>query len=417
MIYPRKLKKHLLGNLDNELILVITGMRRVGKTYLLQDIYNEIQSENKLIFDLERDADLLLFKENSYAGIERNLQQRGLHLLKKAPGEVVDLKHRAYIFIDEIQYYRKLTSILKYLVDHFQIKFIVTGSSSFYLKNYFSESLAGRKLVFNLHSLDFGEYLLFKGEQSLENKTELGELIQLHTEYISSHYEDLFMQYLQSGGFPQVVLAKSRQDWHSILHEVIASYISIDVRTMTDIKKTDDFRKLISLLIPRVGQKLDISKLSRITGLARETIARYLAFMEDTFVIGLVRPYSKSPDREISSVPKLYFSDHGLAGALGGLSDGQRLENYVYCQLKNFYQLNYYQRKSGPEIDFIVNKKTGVEVKSFGDESNLYKLSRLSHSIGLKNYFIVAQKQSNVPSELILPAYLLGFLEMSPIYI
>ena len=65
----------------------------------------------------------------------------------------------------------------------------------------------------------------------------------------------------------------------------------------------------------------------------------------------------------------------------------------------------------------IVNKKTGVEVKSFGDESNLYKLSRLSHSIGLKNYFIVAQEQSNVPSELILPAYLLGFLEMSPIYI
>ena len=415
MIYTRKLKKELMRNMNSDLILVVTGMRRVGKTYLLQDIFNGLKTANKIFFDLERDKDLSLFKENNFTGIERNFKQRGINLISKQPGDLINTAQRAWIFIDEIQYYRKLTSILKYFADHFQVKFVVTGSSSFYLKNYFSESLAGRKKVFNLYPLDFSEYLQFQGKENLECKKSLSELMNLHTHYINDEYVEDFNQYLRIGGFPQVVLAKSEQDQKEILQDILTSYLAIDVQTLADIKKIDDFRKLIYLLPARVGQKMDISKLSRITGLARETVANYLALLQNTFVISLIKPFSRSPDREISSVPKLYFSDHGLAGELGELSEGQRLENYVYSQLKNHFKLNYFQRKSGAEIDFIADKKIGIEVKIFGDSNNLSKLERLSISLKLPEYYLVTKKAEPHLVNPIIPAYLLGFLDRYPL--
>lgn len=152
MIFPRKIQERLTKCIDEPEIVVLTGMRRVGKTTLYQSIFRSIESKNKAFFDLENPIVQKVFEEVDYNNIILNLKEYGILS-----------KEKAYIFLDEIQAMPNIVKVVKYLYDHFGVKFFLTGSSSFYLKNLFPESLSGRKFVFNLYPLDFEEFLIFNG--------------------------------------------------------------------------------------------------------------------------------------------------------------------------------------------------------------------------------------------------------------
>ena len=148
MIYPRKIQKELNKCVSGPEIVVLTGMRRVGKTTIYQSLFDKLETENKAFFDLENPIVQKIFEEQNYDNIVINLKEYGIRPDKKA-----------YIFLDEIQAMPEIVKVVKYLYDHFGFKFFLTGSSSYYLKNLFSESLAGRKFVFQLKPLDFDEFL------------------------------------------------------------------------------------------------------------------------------------------------------------------------------------------------------------------------------------------------------------------
>ena len=137
MIYQRKISKSLREHLSLRQITVITGMRRTGKTTLVKQILSEVNSENKLYIDFERFDERELFMEKNYENIIYALSQRGL-----------DFSQKVWLALDEIQNVPNLDSVIKYLYDKYNIKFILTGSCSFYLKNRVTESLAGRKKIF-----------------------------------------------------------------------------------------------------------------------------------------------------------------------------------------------------------------------------------------------------------------------------
>jgi predicted AAA+ superfamily ATPase len=126
-------------------------MRRTGKTTIVRELLNQVSSGNKIYIDLERYDNRELFSDPNYDNIPVQLTRRGL-----------DFSVKAWIFLDEIQLVPPIMSVLKYLYDHYFIKFIITGSSSFYLRNFFSDSLAGRKKIFELYPLDFGEFIIFR---------------------------------------------------------------------------------------------------------------------------------------------------------------------------------------------------------------------------------------------------------------
>src|SRR3989344_8763388 len=148
----RKLYSKIIDRLDALEAIVVTGMRRVGKTTLLKQVYDSLKSDNKIFLDLENPINQKYFSEENYEAIKYTLETLGVNLTQKA-----------YVFLDEIQFVGSIPSVVKYLMDHYQIKFFLTGSSSFYLKNLFSESLAGRKIIYELSPLDFEEFLELKG--------------------------------------------------------------------------------------------------------------------------------------------------------------------------------------------------------------------------------------------------------------
>jgi predicted AAA+ superfamily ATPase len=114
-------------------------LRPAGKTTLLRHLYGLTPSKNKAFFDFENSLETKVFEEENFNAIWDNLANYGVNKGKKA-----------YIFIDEIQNLPIISRVVKYLYDHYETKFFLTGSSSFYLKNLFPESLAGRKFVFEL---------------------------------------------------------------------------------------------------------------------------------------------------------------------------------------------------------------------------------------------------------------------------
>jgi len=381
MFFPRLLYTGLKDHLNKKAITVLTGMRRVGKTTLVRQIFSEIISDNKVYFDLERLDNRELFSEKNYETIVSALQSRGLSFQKKL-----------FLAIDEIQLNPNLTSVMKYLYDHYDIKFIVTGSSSFYLKNLFSESLAGRKKIFELFPLSFGEFLTFKNIpfRSLGLQTFRQRFQPAEYERLKSSYEE----YISFGGFPEVVLAGSREEKTDPLADIVSSYINVDVATLSGFKRQRDFYSLIKMLSSRIGSRLDYVKLSQLSGISRPALINYLEFLEKTYLIYRLPVYTKSRDREIVKAKKLYFCDTGLANTLSQLSSGQQFENTVFNQLKFYGEVCYFSLKTGRELDFVLNQKRAIEVKEIPTQTDFKEALVLAETAGLKECLLVGRHPS-----------------------
>jgi len=370
--YP-ELKAHL----SRKQVTVLTGMRRIGKTTLVKNLIADSTIEQKLFFDLERMDNRKLFEEENYDLIIFALEQRG-----------IDFSKKVLIGIDEIQLSPNLPSVIKYLYDNYDIKFIVTGSSSYYIKNKFQESLAGRKKIFELFPLTFGEMLTFNSVEYKPLKN-LQDLKHNDAEYHRlKGYYDLYVEY---GGFPQVVLSPHIDEKKDILNDIISSYINIDIQQLAEIRKLKEVYNIIHLMASRVGNKLDISKLSLTTRLARPTIENYIYLLEHTYLFKTLPVYSLNKDKEIVKSRKVYFYDNGIANIMADLSSGAKFENAIFTQLQHFGDMAYYQLKSGLEIDFIVDEKYSFEVKETAYENDEKTIQRLSSNIGIEHYKVIGK--------------------------
>lgn len=376
MLFQRDIHHALRDHLTAKQVTVLTGMRRTGKTTLVRQLLAEAPSANTLYLDLERLDNRELLAMKNYEAVLQAFAQRGLSIQQKM-----------YVALDEMQHVPQAPSLIKYLYDNHDIKFIVTGSSSYYLKNLFTESLAGRKKIFELWPLDFGEFLTFKQipfqpVQFFQQRFDAAEYARL-----TGYYEE-FINY---GGFPEVVLASSASAKRDLAADIISSYINIDVKTLSDIRQADALVNLMRLLAARVGNKLDYNKISRLTGLSRPTVKSYVLFLEKTYILHRLPVFARRPDREIVKAQKVYFADNGLLNTLTQVHSGALFENSVFNQLRHHGQVAYYSKKTGDEIDFIVNKTHALEVKESPTQDDATRLFRLAAGVGLHNRHLIGR--------------------------
>lgn len=381
MIYPRLIFSHLEKELNKKENLVITGMRRVGKTTALQYLFSLIKTNNKVILDLENPLNRRIFEEENFDAIWNNLADFG-----------ITNKEKAFIFLDEIQNLPMISKAVKYLYDHWDVKFILTGSSSFYLKNLFPQSLAGRKIVFELFPLTFSEFLTFKEikrDDFFAFSQKASSKNRIRYERLISYY----LEFMEFGGFPKVVLEPDPQRKKTLLAEIFTSYFEQDVKTLADFKDTAKLRDLILLLVPRIGSRIEIGKLAASLVLSRQTVYNYLTFLEHTYFITLVSKFSKSIDRQAAGSKKLYLCDSGLANALGKVAEGQLFEQSIFQTFKPLYKLNYFYKDTS-EVDFIVNGKIACEVKTSVSKRDLAHLKARSKSLNLAEYYVISYEYS-----------------------
>ncbi|MDR3576494.1 MAG: ATP-binding protein [Anaerolineaceae bacterium] len=382
-IIERSLFPSLKKALPDQRIIVISGMRRVGKTTTLRWLLDQVPSTNKIFLDLERLDQRAVFRESNYDLVLNYFRNLGMN---------PDLPMT--VALDEIQYAPNLPSVVKYLYDRYGIKFLLTGSSSFYLKHFFSESMAGRKVVYEMFPLGFGEFLDFRNI-SYRRRTSLKEMhFDPHEfERLKSYYDE-FVAY---GGLPNVVLEPNTDVKREILKDIFSSYINMDVRVMADFRKIGELQQLLKALAIRIGNKLDTTKLAQIVGISRPTLNEYLEFLEKTYVIYRLPAYA-GPDKTVALGKKLYFRDNGIASILANPGEGALFENSVFNQLREYGELAYLSKGNEYEVDFVLtppdSQPAGLEVKYHPLPADNQKLRRIAQRNGLLHAWLVGRYAS-----------------------
>ncbi|MFB6181924.1 MAG: ATP-binding protein, partial [Candidatus Magasanikbacteria bacterium] len=252
-------------------------------------------------------------------------------------------------------------------------------------------SLAGRKYIYQLYPFNFDEFLRLKGADIKvpDNHDSINESI---FKSVNKYY----WEYIEYGGFPQVIKKEDKQEKEKTLEDIFTSYFQFEVEQLSQFRKVSKLRDLILLLSSRVGKRLNINKLANELKISRDTVNEYISFLESTYLISLIDPYSQSKDVEIRKSPKLYMIDSGLANYIADINQGSVFEQNIFQLLRKENKINYYQKKSGTEIDFIINEKKAFEVKTNPREKHLNKLKKLSNSLGFDSYEIVSREYTEL---------------------
>lgn len=374
--------RHKLGDIlkwfsDNKLIL-ITGSRQVGKTSLLCLLIKEIFSKDKggiFYYDLE-DFQILELLNSGVESFVKFLKSKGANLDK-----------RVYVFLDEIQYLENPTNFLKLLVDHYKnIKIIASGSSTLEIKRKFKDSLVGRKIVFELNTLSFSEYLLFRGRNDLldiVNNCQIRDVLSgknLKIEKILPvHQKELyeeFREYINYGGYPAVVKEIDISKKIELINEIYTAYVRKDIGQLFSIKDVVAFNNIVKILSLQIGSLMNEHSLTNSLKINHATLKRYLFILENTFIIKIISPYFKNKHKEIIKMPKVYFLDSGLRNSsIKSFNSfdlradlGKLIENYIFSKINNVLKTNeeikFWRTKAGSEVDFIIELSEMIPVES-----------------------------------------------------
>ncbi|MCD6149656.1 ATP-binding protein [bacterium] len=392
-IYKRIIIDEIIKYLFTDDIIVLRGARQVGKTFILFWLKKYLEKKNQSVYyiDLE-DSRFVRILDSGTEEFIKHLKEEGFAVSSKT----ISAKKKLFVFIDEIQYLKNPSAFLKLTADHHKnIKLVVSGSSSFEIKNKFKDSLAGRTVNFEIFNLSFKEFLMFKNYRFDEKR--------VFTEKKKNELAHLFKEYALRGGYPKITLAASMEKKEKYLQQIIDTYIKKDIRDLADIKDIDKFNKLLEALASQSGNLLNVAELSNTCRISKQTVEKYLFILENTYIIKLVRPYSRSIRSELFKTPKIFFYDSGLMQMLW-LKElpkeiiGSVFETSIFAELVKKCGQNsvfYWRTKDKKEIDFILrikNKILPIEAKLNFERFNPNAVKYFSKKYGIKEYKVTGLK-------------------------
>ncbi|MFH1428223.1 MAG: ATP-binding protein [Candidatus Margulisiibacteriota bacterium] len=358
MYYIRSLRDNFLENLNNDLILVLSGARQTGKTTFLKHVLHELEKKQRCFFVNLEDPEFL-------------------DILNKHPDNIFKITNtppteKQTIFIDEIQYLNDPSNFLKYIYDEYKgtVKLIVSGSSSFYLDTRFKDSLVGRKRLFRMYTLDFVEFLRFKEKSELSDEISKSGSIGLLQK---KELIPLFTEYITYGGYPAVVLENNYENKELLLSEIALDYIKKDIYE-ANIQDQNKYYFILKMLARQAGSLVNNNEIANTLGIAATTVEKYLYIMQKSFQLALIRPFYSNVRKELTKMPKVFFYDTGLRNYFAGSFEnielredkGALLENIVFRELlfrNSIEAIKFWRTQNKNEIDFIVNEKQAFEVK------------------------------------------------------
>ena len=330
--YLDKIEKYL----GKDIIIVLTGQRRVGKSYTLRmvrDLKAKDENNNIIYIDKEKKAfDHIKTYQDLNTYIDAHYQVGKMN----------------YILIDEIQEIEEFERTIRSYITEPDAEVIVTGSNAKMLSKELSTIIGGRYKEIYVQSLSYKEFLQFHnlpdGDESLT-------------------------KYIQFGGLPGLVkMGLDEDDAMEYQKDVLNTVLLKDVISRNNIRNISFLEKLTDFIADNIGKIISATSISKYmksqgTNVSADTIIDYAQHLENAFIIHKVNRYDIHGRRLFESNDKFYFEDHGLRNAQ---ADGTRegdiekvLENIVYQHLISLgYKVNVGQLQAG-EIDFVCTKKAG----------------------------------------------------------
>ena len=337
MLIRKKYLNQLIDGKDLNLIKVITGVRRCGKSTLLLQYKDYLISQNipdediiYMNFESAKWYDIKDYKD-LYNYIKKNLKNQ----------------NKKYILLDEVQNVEKWEKAVNSLLVDINSDIYITGSNAYLLSSELTTLLAGRVLTIKIYPFSYKEFL---EEYSFKNNEDKFEK---------------FDKYLKYGGMPMIVNMKDNENlilnYLSDLKEVVLKKDVINRNKIKDVVFLDNLIKYMSTVIGNLTTPNAIAEFMKKNGtnISNETVDSYLNMLENAYFIYRVPRYELKRKQLLKTQGKYYFVDNGLKNIIAGISSydtGSSYENLIYIELlRRGYEV-YVGQYNDIEIDFIAIK-------------------------------------------------------------
>lgn len=389
----RYLHDTILNSLKYFPVVLLTGARQVGKSTLAQALIGPSWNALYLTLDDRATLDAALRDPDGF--------------VSGTPTPVV---------IDEVQRAPDLLRAIKKNVDRHRKpgQYLLTGSANILTLSTVAETLAGRVALNTLYPFSWPEFLE-KPKPSILNDLfkvpSSKELLSLLPKTSGKNFQEQIAQRILTGGYPTPALMDSGQAQSQWFSSYRQTYLERDLLNIKSIENLPDFNRLLSLVAFRTGGLLNLSDLSRETGLPFTTLRRYMNLLDMTYQIFLLRPYFANIGKRLVKTPKVYLTDTGMASYLRGVDDwstlehqgqvGPLVETWVANEMLKLIpisdhrlQLYFWRTQTGQEVDFLLergDKLVAIEVK-WGqriDEAHIANLKRCAEDLKGRLHFSV----------------------------
>ena len=334
--------------LNNDFIIDIIGSRRAGKTYLMYYFINHLKKDRNIIF--------LNFENRKLWPLSDTILDDLLNHIYEE--KLIEKYGKVYLFLDEIQNVPNWERFARNIHDELKgkIKIFVSGSSSKMIEKETSSLLTGRHLSIKLFPLSFKEFLNFKkySTKGIE-----------YSERRKAVLLKLLKEYLEFGGFPEIVLSDQKTD---ILSQYYIDIISRDVVERYNLRESNTVENLGKYMITNIGSLFSYGKTAKFFSgslkirVSTASIPSYTKHLEEVFLIFLVPIFSYKIREQMQYPRKTYCVDTGLGNAISfkfSEDTGKIMENMVFLELKRRRKSIFYWKGKG-EVDFVI--KEGLNV-------------------------------------------------------
>jgi hypothetical protein len=321
---------------DSELIKIIVGVRRSGKSVLMTQIMQELKEkgikENHIIY--------INFEDYDYTEYTKPKE------FNKYVKDKIKDKEKYYLFFDEIQNVEDFEKVINSFRATMNVSIFITGSNSKVLSGDLSTHLAGRYINIRMMPFTFSEYLELQKNQGIKKDK-----------------DDAFLEYIEWGGMPQIYNSKSIQERKMYLRDLYNTVILKDIVERNNIKDVNLLNRVIQFMMENIGGVISANSITKFLKsdnitTSVDTILNYIEYINNSMIANKVSRYNIRGKSVMTLLEKYYLVDLGLLQLKNSPIEkkvGGRLENIVYNELIARGYDVYIGKTDNGEIDFVVD--------------------------------------------------------------
>ena len=332
-------------------ILVITGVRRSGKSSLMKLVWDDIKTKEKL----EDNQFLYLnFEDERLVDFDKDDFTKVLEVYYEINSP--DKNRKIFLFLDEIQNVIYWEKWVNRLYEENKFKLFITGSNASLLSSELSTALTGRNIAITLYPLSFYEFFVYFKNNFLTKQSfyDLEEKVKI---------KKALNEYIKFGGMPEYIKTKSTE----LIQEYFKNILFRDIVNRYNIKYKQGLKELAHILLANLGNAYSLRSLSKSIEIKNiNTIKNYLQYLENSFLFFSAPLFSFSYKKQIYNPSKIYLIDAAFFNNIAFKTSkniGSLYENIVFLQLirDKDNEIFYYKTKNNFEVDFVVKRKNKIK--------------------------------------------------------
>ncbi|MBR2708645.1 MAG: ATP-binding protein [Clostridia bacterium] len=357
MIKRERYLKKIRESYDSELIKIIIGVRRSGKSVLMTQIIEELKAR-----EINDDHIIYInFEDYDYSDYTK---PKEFH--KYVKGKIKDEK-KYYLFFDEIQNVDEFEKVINSFRATLNVSIFITGSNSKVLSGELATYLTGRYISYKMMPFTFSEYLELQKSQRIEKRK-----------------EESFEEYLEWGGMPQIYNTPSIQERKMYLRDLYNTVILKDIVERNSIKDINTLNRVLQFMMENIGGVISANSITNFLKndkirISVDTILNYIEYITNSMIVSKAHRYNIRGKAVMTLLEKYYLVDIGLLQLKNTQVEkkvGGRLENIVYNELLARGYDVYIGKTDNGEIDFVVDnfgEKFYIQVADYLSSDDVIK--------------------------------------------